>query len=50
MKSNVTPFPYVFKEKIGAGGFGKVYRVKHKTTEKHYACQIKPMKLIFCSN
>jgi len=40
MESTTTSFPYVFEKKIGAGGFGKVYRVTHKTTRKIYACKI----------
>lgn len=33
-------FPYIFKKKLGAGGFGAVYRVEHKKTHKYYACKV----------
>lgn len=35
-------FPYVFTRKIGQGGFGRVYQVKHKQTNTRYACKIIP--------
>lgn len=35
-----TRFPYVFKKKIGKGGYGNIYRIEHQETGKHYACKV----------
>lgn len=33
-------FPYSFVKKIGEGGFGKIYQVKNKISDKSYACKL----------
>lgn len=38
--SKQVSFPYVFLKKIGQGGFGKIYQVKHKYSEKRFACKL----------
>lgn len=37
-------FPYVFEKRIGKGGYGNVYRVKHVETHKNYACKVTKKK------
>lgn len=33
-------FPYIFERKLGGGGYGKVYEVKHKVSKQKFACKI----------
>lgn len=33
-------FPYKFERKIGNGGYGKIYEVRHKTSNQKFACKI----------
>ena len=38
------------QEKIGSGSFGKVYKVKEKSTNKIYACKISKMITDYCKD
>ena len=40
----MSQFPYTFEKKIGTGGYGKVYQIKHIKTHQHYACKVTKKK------